>query len=114
MCQKTAKILLQTFEREHNKKILAPWSSHNPNKRKSRNVDKQRAAIKIKTDHRYLKSRRSHDIQQISFSFNCKKCPKTFKSKIRISSDRKIKHKDVRRTRDLYVWKRKSTLGLSD
>jgi hypothetical protein len=123
MCQKTAEILQQTSERKQNKESeqecshlnSAHWSSHNSNKKKSRKADKQRAYIKIKTDHRYLKSRRPHDIQQISFSFYCKKCPKTFRSKIELSSHRKIKHKNVRRTLDLYakVWKRKSTLCLS-
>jgi hypothetical protein len=124
MCQKTAEILQQTSKRACNKEselecsrlYSAHFSSHNTNKKKSRNADKQRIAIRIKAGPLSLKSRRSHVIQQISFSLNCKKCPKTFKSNIRLSSHRKINHIDVRRTRDLYarVWKRKSTLRLSD
>jgi hypothetical protein len=110
MCQKTAEILQQCIQLNSTN-----WISHNRNTKKSRKADKQRAAIKIKTDQRNLKSRRSHDIQQNIFSFICKKCPKTFKSNIRLSSHREIKHRDVRRTRDLYarVWKRKSTLRMS-
>jgi hypothetical protein len=48
---------------------------------------------------------------KINVSFNCKKCQKRFNSKIGLSSHRKIKHIDVRSTRDLYarVWSRKST-----
>jgi KRAB domain-containing zinc finger protein len=115
MCQKTAEILLQTFEREQNKEISVLLRTHNTNKKKSRNADKKRSVIKINVGQSNLKSRRPHLKQQISFSFNCKKCPKTFKSKISLSSHKKIKHRDVRTTRDLYarVWKRKSTFRLS-
>jgi KRAB domain-containing zinc finger protein len=102
--QKTAEIIQQTYKREQNKEggqgcsrlYSTHWSSHNPNKKKSKKADKQGATIAIKTDHR-------DEIQQISFSFTCKKCPKTFKSKIIFSSHRKIKHRDVRTTRDLYA-----------
>jgi hypothetical protein len=122
MCQKTAELLQQTPERKQNKESGQECSrlnsahciSHNTNKKKSRKADKQQAAIKIKTDQRALKSQRSNHIQQISFSFNCKNCPNTFKSKVRLTNHRKIKHRDVRATRDLYarVWKKKSTLRL--
>jgi hypothetical protein len=111
MCQMTAEILQNSFEREQRKHSGQECSRLNV----FHWIDKQRTAIKIKAGQRNLKSRLPHDIQQISFSFNCKKCPKTFNSKIRLSSHRKIKHKDVRTTSDLYarVWKRKSTLRLS-
>jgi hypothetical protein len=118
MCQKTAELIQQQNKesgQECSRLNSAHWRSHNPNKKKSRKADEQRAAIKFKIDQHNLKSRRPHDIQQISFSFNCRKCPKKFKSKIRLSNHRKIKHKDVRRTRDLYarLLKRKLTLRLS-
>jgi hypothetical protein len=109
MCQKTADSG-QEYSRLHS----AHWRSHNTNTNTRRKADNKRIAIRINAGQRNLKTQRPHDIQQISFSFNCKKCPKTFKSKIKLSSHRKIKHKDVRRTRDLYarVSKRKSTLPL--
>jgi hypothetical protein len=123
MCQKTAEIIQQTSERAHNKESeqecnrlnSAHLSSHNTNMKTSEKADKQRTTIRTIAGQRNFKSWRPHDIEQISLSFNCKKCPKTFKSKIRLSSHRKMKHKDVRTTRDLYarMWKRKSTLRLS-
>jgi hypothetical protein len=104
MCQKTAAIIQQQNKesgQEYSRLNSAHW--------------RKAAKIKFKIDQKNLKSRCPHDIQQISFSFNCKKCPSTFKSKIRLSSHRKIKHKDVRTTRGLYarLLKRKSTLRLS-
>jgi uncharacterized C2H2 Zn-finger protein len=112
MCQKTAEILQQTSEqseRQHNKESGQECT----NTKKRRKTDKHRIVIRIKAGQLNLKSRRPHDIHQ--FSFLCTKCPKTFKNKIELSSHRKIKHKDVRTTRDLYarVWKRKSTLRLT-
>jgi uncharacterized C2H2 Zn-finger protein len=118
MCQKTAEIIQQQNKESGQEYIRLNsnnWRSYNTNKKKSRKAAEQRTAIKFKIDQHNLKSRRHHDIQQIRFSFSCKKCPKTFNSKIRLSSHRIIKHKDVRTTRGLFarLLKRKSTLHLS-
>jgi hypothetical protein len=79
------------------------------------------AIITESKDHNAtLDKKESHTLQRVQVSsvlkFICKKCPKTFKSKIGLSSHRSIKHRDVIFTRDLYVRvsKRKSTLRVLD